>query len=398
MVVFIQNDEIPTNADAVSFTPNHDLFYYTGIDQPGTFLVLVKSKQVLESHLFITRPDPLTTVWTGKKLTKSQARSLSGCTHIHWTSQYEKLLRSALSKTKRLYLPLPEASHLHYRSPIHRLQEYCKIEFPSVEVEKRTFRELRLTKSSFELQQIKKAVSITDAGFREVAKALKAGMWEYEIEAILSKSFVERGANGFAYEPIVASGANACILHYTTNHQQCRKGEVVLLDVGARYGGYAADLTRVLPVSGTFSPRQRAVYQAVLDVLKMATSLLTDGLELELYKKEVASEMERQLCKLKLITTSDIRKQTSDEPAYKKYFMHGISHQLGLDVHDVGGQDTDCFRENMVITVEPGIYIPEERLGIRLENDVVIQKNGIIDLMAEVPIEIDQIEAMSYAN
>jgi Xaa-Pro aminopeptidase len=255
---------------------------------------------------------------------------------------------------------------------------------------------LRAIKSKAEVDLIQQACNITEKGFRRLLKFVKPAVWEYEIEAELVHEFVRNRSRGFAYSPIIASGKNACVLHYTQNNAQCKSGEVILLDVAAEYGNYASDLTRCLPVSGKFSKRQKAVYNSVLKVMRGAMAMLKVGNNIDDYHKAVGQLMEEELVKLKLLTKSQIKNQNPDMPAYKKYFMHGTSHYLGLDVHDVGSRWTP-FAEGMVFTCEPGIYIPRERLGIRLENDILITKKGPVDLMKNIPIEADEIEELMNA-
>lgn len=397
VAVFLSNDVIPVNADAsYPFRQNSDIFYFTGIEQEETYLILRKGEDgTEETNLFITPSDRITTIWTGKKLSKKQAREISGVEVIEYNSKYEKVLRKVLNSTKTLFLSgNPDSPNKKIPSASDRLMQWCNIEFPSVKVVSDPFHQLRLVKSPLEIERIQQACKITEIGFIRSLEYMRPGIKEYEMEAELNHEFLKHGSNGFAYEPIVASGANACILHYTQNDQVCRKGEMVLLDIGAEYGRYASDLTRTIPVSGRFTSRQKSVYIAVLKVQQFAMDLLKAGLPFSDYNSAIGSCMENELLKLKLISKTDIRKQDPKNKAYRTFFMHGTSHQLGLDVHDVGGKIYDKFKVNMVITVEPGIYIQKEKLGIRIENNVVIKKNGIIDLMKSTPKEVDEIEEL----
>ncbi len=397
VAVFLSNDVYPTNADAsFPFKQNSDLFYLTGLEQEDTYLILRKKGDgTKETVLFITPSDRLTTIWTGRKHSKNQAQKISGIETIRYTTKYEKALREVLKETKTLYVsgnPVSPAPKI--ASPADRLSQWCSIEFPSVKIISDPFHQLRLIKSPLEIERIQHACSITERAFVRALQFIQPGIKEYEIEAELSHEFLRQGSHGFAYEPIVASGANACILHYTQNDHVCKKGDLVLLDIGAEYGRYASDLTRTVPVSGRFSERQKSVYSAVLNIQRFAMNLLKDGVSFSDYNTAIVSFTEGELLRLKLLTKTDIRKQDPNNKAYRTYFMHGTSHQLGLDVHDVGGKIYDTFKSNMVITVEPGIYIRKEKLGVRIENDVVIKKNGIIDLMKSTPVEVEEIEEL----
>jgi len=395
VAVFLSNDVIPTNADASYFyRQNNDLFYYTGIEQKETSLLMIKEKNGEElCKLFITRPDKLTPIWTGQKLTKNKANSISGISDILWTAAYEKELRIGLETWELLYLSgNPATVNRIIKTPTERLALWCQIEFPSIEIISEPFHQLRLIKSKEEIDRIQKACDITSNGFIRSLEYIKSGMKEYEIEAELSRDYLKEGSSGFAYEPIIASGSNTCILHYTLNNKVCKKGDLLLMDIGANYGMYAADLTRTVPVSGTFTSRQKAVYKSVLNIQKFAMSILKPSLKMLEYNQAIQKLMESELVSLKLLTKTDIKNQDPKHPAFRKYFMHGTSHQLGLDVHDVGGKIYDHFVKNMVIKVEPGIYIKHEKIGIRIENDVAITKNGMRDLMINTPIEIEDIE------
>ncbi len=400
VAVFLSNDVSPTNADAsYPYRQNNDLFYFTGIEQEETYLVMRKGLNGEEkSILFITKPDKLTTTWAGDKISKKKVLSISEISDIKWNTVYEKSLRKEMSSINTLYLSgNPATANQIVKTPAERLESWCQIEFPAVKIISKPFHQLRLIKGSEELNRIQAACNITTQGFTHVLGVIKPGMKEFEIEAELSRDYLRMGSSGFAYQPIIASGVNACILHYTFNNKTCKNGDLVLMDVGANYGMYVADLTRTVPISGRYSKRQKAVYNSVLKVQKFAFSILKPGLEMSEYNNAIREIMEAELIKLKLLSKSEIRKQNARMPAYRKYFMHGTSHQLGLDVHDVGGKLFDHFKENMVITVEPGIYIKEEQLGIRIENDVALTKNGILDFMSHTPVETEEIEDLMNA-
>jgi Xaa-Pro aminopeptidase len=398
IAVFHSNDIMPTNADGtMPFKQNSDFFYLTGIDQEESILIIcpdARDKRMREI-LFIKETNEHIATWEGHKLTKQEAEEISGIHTIYWLSEFEKILTLLVFESENIYLNTNE----HTRAVVEvetrdaRFIKYCKEKFPLHNYKRLApiMHRLRAVKSTWEIFLIKKACQITEKGFRRVLNFIKPGVWEYEIEAELSHEFLRNRSRGFAYTPIIASGKNACVLHYTENNQQCKDGEVILLDAAAEYANYASDLTRCVPVNGRFTQRQKDVYNAVLRVMRAAKIMLVKGNNWDKYHKEVGKMMESELIGLGLLQKHEVEKQDPDFPLYKKYFMHGTSHFLGLDVHDVGSKH-HIFEAGMVFTCEPGIYIPEEGLGIRLENDILITEDGNIDLMEHIPIEAEEIE------
>lgn len=398
LAVFNSNDQMPTNADGLMpFRQNNDLLYLSGIDQEESVLVIFPDAQNPKHReiLFVKETSELIAIWEGAKLTKEQATNQSGIETIYWTSQFEQVFHALMTEAENVYLNQNE--HLRAITTVEtrddRFRKTCKDKYPLHNYERLApiMRKLRPIKSQWEIDMIQQACNITEKGFRRILNFIKPGVMEYEIEAELAHEFLMNRSRGFAYEPIVASGYNACVLHYIENNKECKAGDVILLDVGAEYGNYASDLTRCVPVSGRFTDRQKQVYNAVLRVMKEATSMLTPGTLHEEYHAEVGKIMESELIGLGLLDKTDVANQDSKNPLYKKYFMHGTSHHMGLDVHDVE-ERTRPFEAGMVLTVEPGIYIREESLGIRLENDVMITENGQFDLMKNIPLEADEIE------
>lgn len=394
------NDVMPTNADGtMRFRQNSDLFYLTGVDQEETILVLCPDypDKKYREVLFLRETNETIATWEGHKLTKEEARQLTGIETVLWLSEFNRLFHTmmVMGGVEYVYLNTNE----HYRADVvvesrdARFIKWCRDKYPLHKYERLAplLATLRAVKSEVEIELMQKACDITGKAFNRVLKFVKPGVKEYEIEAELAHEFLRHGSRGFAYEPIIASGANSCVLHYTDNSATCRAGEVLLLDVGAEYANYNADLTRTIPVSGKFTKRQREVYQAVLRVQREAFKLLRPGTTYYDYHREVQKVMEAELLKLKLLDKTDIKNQHPDRPACMKYFMHGTGHHLGLDVHDTGNMFSK-IKEGMVWTVEPGIYIREEGLGIRLENNVVITKKGLRDLMRNIPIEAEEIE------
>jgi Xaa-Pro aminopeptidase len=402
--VFVSNDILPTNADgAMGFRQNSDLFYLTGVDQEDTILMIFpdvkdgKHKEVL----FIKETSELIAIWEGAKLTKEQATKVSGIEHIYWYHEFEKIFQSFVFQAENIYLNSNEHTrrYINTETAEMRFNKLLQQKYPLHKFERSApiMHKIRSIKSAVEIELIQEACDITEKGFRRLLKFVKPGVWEHEIEAELIHEFIRNRSQGFAYGPIIASGASACVLHYVENNKQCKVGDVLLLDTAAEYANYASDLTRCLPVSGKFTKRQRNVYDAVLRVMKAATKMLKDGNTFEKYNKAVGELMTEELLKLRLIKIGDVRKQNPAWPAYKKYFMHGTSHFLGLDVHDVGFFN-EPMRPGMVFTVEPGIYIPEENLGIRLENNVLITSKGQMDLMKNIPLEAGEIEELMHSK
>ena len=403
LAIFNSNDIYPIGADStLPFEQHRDIFYLSGIDQEESILILFPDA-LEEKHreiLFIRKTDEHIAIWEGAKLTKIQAEKISGIETIYWLEDFTKIFQKLSTQCETFYFNTNE----HYRQAVEtqtredRFILWCKNQYPAHSTAKSNpiLQQLRSVKTDQEIKQLQIACDITEKGIRRLLSFLKPGVWEYELEAELIHEFIRNRSKGFAYEPIIASGPNANILHYTSNNQQCKAGELVLLDVAAEYGNYSADLTRTLPVSGTFSKRQKSVYNAVLKVKNEATKLLTPGILWDEFHKEVGKLMTSELLNLGLLDKADIQNEKPENPAYKKYFMHGTSHHLGLNTHDYGLLHLP-IEKNMVFTVEPGIYIPEEGFGIRLEDDLVIQKSGDpINLMKNIPIEIEEIE--NYMN
>lgn len=400
LALFHSNDVMPTSADGtMPFKQATDIMYLTGIDQEESILLLFpdafdpKDREIL----FVRETNEHIAIWEGAKFTQEQARELSGVATVLWTSQYEATVKRLVPQCEILYLNSNE--HLRQGNEVQTREERKNAEirerFPLHPIKRSApiMHRIRARKTADEVEQMKRAIAITGKAFRRVCGFLRPGVLEYEIEAEITHEFIRNGSRGHAYTPIIASGYNACVLHYITNDQRCNDGDVILMDFGCEYGGYASDLTRCLPVNGRFTQRQRAVYDAVLRVKNEATSMLRPGTMLNDYHKEVGKVMETELIGLGLLDKTDVAKQDPDRPLYKKYFMHGTSHFLGLDVHDVGLW-TEPIAEDMVFTVEPGIYIREENLGIRLENNILVTRNGPVDLFEDIPVEAEAVETL----
>jgi Xaa-Pro aminopeptidase len=404
LAVFNSNDIYPVSADStMPFAQHRDILALSGVDQEESILVLFPnaSNPAHREVLFLKETSELIAIWEGEKLTKQTAFDTSGIQTVYWLQQFPTIFKQMMAEASGIYLNTNE--HLRANTEVEtredRFIKQVKQDYPAHQVHKSApiMHKIRSIKSPLELDLMQTACNITEAGVRRLLGFIKPGVWEYEIEAELAHEFLRKRSKGFAYTPIVASGKNACVLHYIENNQQCLDGDVILLDVGAEYANYSSDLTRCIPVNGRFTARQKAVYNAVLHVKNEATKLLVPGTIMAEYHKQVGLIMEEQLVKLGLITLEDIKNQDPAWPAYKKYFMHGTSHFLGLDTHDVGLWH-EPIAANMVFTVEPGIYIPAEGLGIRLEDDVVVQASGApFNLMGNIPIEADEIEALMNA-
>ncbi|RZK66328.1 MAG: aminopeptidase P family protein, partial [Pedobacter sp.] len=376
-----------------------DLFYLSGIDQEQTILLLYPDcpNPLYREVLFLRQTNDYIKVWEGYKYTKEQARAASGIENIYWLEDFDNILHSIVHYADNIYLNTNENDRYAHSVPYRdvRFIEQMRSKYPLHHYERSApiMRGLRAVKSELEIELTKKACAITRDAFVRVLKFTKPGVKEYEIEAEIIHEFIKQGGTGHAYTPIIASGHNANILHYNDNNQECKDGDVILFDFGAEYANYNADMSRSIPVNGKFSPRQKEVYNAVLHVMKEATKLLVDNTVWNTYHEQVGELMSEQLVNLGLISTTDVKNQNPNYPAYKKYFMHGTSHHLGIDVHDFAGRYTP-FAVGNILTVEPGIYIPEEGLGIRLENNILITANGNIDLMADIPVEADEIESI----
>lgn len=400
IALFTSNDILPTNADgSMGFVQNSDLFYLSGVDQEETILLIYPDaiNGAFKEVLFVKETSELIAIWEGAKLNKAEATQTSGIKNVMWNKEFDMFLQSVIFQAEYVYLNSNEHTRRHIDTETLEMRFNKKIisKFPLHKVERAApiMHKLRAIKSKHEVELIQEACNITEKGFRRLLGFVKPGVIEYQIEAELVHEFISNRSRGFAYGPIIASGSNACVLHYVENNKECKAGDVILLDVAAEYGNYASDLTRCLPVSGKFTARQKQVYNAVLRVMKAATAMLTVGNLIPEYHKAVGLLMEKELVDLGLISMDDIKKQNPEWPAYKKYFMHGTSHFLGLDVHDVGDFNRK-LEAGMVFTCEPGIYIPEENLGIRLENDILVTANGPDDLMKNIPLEAEEIEAL----
>ena len=395
---FNSNDNYPVSADTtLPFEQHRDLFYLSGINQEETVLLLFKkSNEEFKEIIFLTEPNDLLTHWEGARLDRKKTLSISGIHNICWLNELDKIIGALMKEVQILYLNKNE----HYRAKIEtqtreeRFNNWITKEYPNKETKgcNIILQRLRSVKEPIEIQLIQKACDITELGFRRILNFVKPGVWEYEIEAEFSHEFLRNKSKKFAYSPIIASGINSNILHYIKNNNQCREGDILLLDVGAEYANYSSDMTRTIPVSGRFTKRQKAIYNSVLLVKNEATKLLRPGLLWKEHYAEVGKIMTSELLKLGLLSKNDIQNQTKENPAFKKYFTHGVSHHLGLDTHDYGDLSRP-IEKNMVFTVEPGIYVQEENFGIRLEDDVVVQENtDPINLMKNIPIEIEEIE------
>jgi Xaa-Pro aminopeptidase len=403
IAVLNSNDIMPTSADGVrSFIQNPDIFYLSGIDQEESMLVIFPDARQ-EKHkeiLFIKETNEKIIIWEGRKYSKEEATAVSGIKTVYWNGEFETVFRPLVFEADRIYLNTNE----HLRADVAvetrdaRFLKQCKRLYPLHKYRRLApiMQDLRVVKSDFEVQLIKQACKITENAFRRVLGFIRPGVWEFEIEAEIYHEFLANRSRGPAYTPIVASGPNTCILHYVQNNRQCKDGDLLLMDFGAEYANYASDVTRTVPVNGKFTERQKEVYHAVLRVQKAAVQMLKPGTILKDYQKEVGQIMENELIGLGLLDSEAVKNQNPDSLLYKNYFMHGISHHLGLDVHDLGN-NYGKFEQGMVLTCEPGIYIKEENIGIRLENDILLSKDGPVDLTGNIAIETEEIEDLMNA-
>ncbi|AEH01044.1 aminopeptidase P family protein [Lacinutrix sp. 5H-3-7-4] len=401
LAIFNSNDIYPISADStLPFAQHRDIFYLSGVDQEESILVIFpdcpnpKNREIL----FLKETNEHIAVWEGEKLTKDAAFSTSGIKTVYWLQDLHKVLAEIMSQADTVYINTNE----HYRANIEtetreaRFTKWLKDKYPAHRVAKSNpiLQRLRSIKDQIELDLMQQACDITEKGFRRILNFVKPDVWEYNLEAEFMHEFLNNRSKGFAYTPIIGSGNNANVLHYIENNQQCKAGDLILIDAGAEYANYASDMTRTIPVSGKFTDRQKAVYNAVNRVKNDATKMLVPGTLWAEYHIEVGKLMTSELLGLGLLDKADVKNENPDWPAYKKYFMHGTSHHIGLDTHDYGIL-TEPMQENMVFTVEPGIYIPDEGFGIRLEDDVVVQKSGEpFNLMRNIPIEADEIEEL----
>tara|TARA_B100001248_G_scaffold88021_1_gene64658 strand:+ start:105 stop:1391 length:1287 start_codon:yes stop_codon:yes gene_type:complete len=391
------NDVLPSNADGtLPFHPNSDLFYLSGIEQEESRLVLFPScsNPKHREMLFLREPNENLKIWEGYKHSKEDARKISGIRTVYWIQDFDHIFQLLAAEADIFYLNRNEHNRAdnQVETRDQRLNQEIQKKYPLHRIERLApfLHDLRFCKSAEEIKLIKQAIEVTSQGFHQVLRMVKPGVKEYEIEAEWAREFIRRRSK-FAYTPIVASGANACVLHYLQNDQACKKGDLLLMDVGACYANYNADLSRTIPVSGKFTRRQKQVYNAVLRVLRQSIDNATIGKSLKQWQNDSHDMMTEEMLRLKLITPSQIKKQDPENPVCRKFFMHGLGHSLGLDVHDVSNGQSE-FRENSVFTVEPGIYLPEEGFGIRLEDNIQITKDGPKNLMANIPIEIEEIE------
>ena len=405
IAIFNSNDVFSTGADStLPFEQHRNIFYLTGVDQEESILLIFPDAKQ-EAHrevLFVKETNDHIAIWEGAKLSKLQATASSGIKTVYWLEEFQSIFSRLMEESTHFYYNNNE----HYRQAVEmetredRFLKMVKSSYPAHKMVPNfpIMEALRGVKESEEISLIKTACDITEKGFNRVLGFVKPGVMEYEIEAEYTHEFLRNRSKGFAYTPIIASGYNACVLHYIDNNQECKDGDLLLMDVAAEYANYSSDMTRTVPVNGRFTARQKAVYQAVLNVKNQATKLLVPGTIWDAYHVEVGKLMTSELLGLELINKVDVQNEDPKWPAYKKYFMHGTSHHMGLDTHDFGALKSP-MQANMVFTVEPGIYIPEENMGIRLEDDVVIQAKGSpVNLMQNIPIEIDEIEALMNSN
>ena len=398
IAIFNSNDELPANGDALHrFRQNSDLFWLSGIDQEDSMVILFPENPDAKYRevLVLVRPNELKEKWDGKRLRAEEARQISGINTIVWLDTLEALLQPWIHLADNIYLNTNEndrkanlvpvrdyrfAASMRERYPLHNYRRSAKI-----------MKQLRAIKTPLEIEVMQQAIDITHKTFERLLKFIRPGVMEYEIEAEIFHSFLSQRATGEAYGSIIASGDRARTLHYVSNNAECKDGEMILMDFGAQYGGYNADLTRTVPVNGKFTKRQKEVYDACLHLHDYAKSLLRPGITIIDYTDKVGEEAGKTFVKIGLLTDSDLKNQDKENPAYRKYLYHGISHHLGIDVHDLGTR-TEPITEGMVLTVEPGIYIEEEQMGIRIENNVWISASGNIDLMKKIPVTTEEIE------
>ena len=404
LAVFNSNDVFSTGADStLPFHQHRNIFYLSGVDQEESILILFPDAKnsMYKEILFLKETNEHIAIWEGSKLSKKQATEISGVQTVYWLSDFDSIFDILMKEAEIIYFN----NNNHYRKAVEmetredRFIKRVKSNYSKHRIENNfsIMESLRGVKEPEEIELIRKACNITEKGFRRVLGFVEPGVMEYEIEAEYVHEFLKNRSKGFAYSPIIGSGYSTCVLHYIENNQRCNDGDMLLMDVGAEYANYSSDMTRTIPVNGRFTARQKAVYQAVLNVKNEATQMLVSGTLWEAYHKEVGKIMTSELLGLGLLDKAAVQNQDPKKPAYKKYFMHGTSHHMGLDTHDYGALKTPMV-ENMVFTVEPGIYIPEEKMGIRLEDDVVVQSSGApINLMKDIPIEIDAIESLMNA-
>jgi Xaa-Pro aminopeptidase len=404
LAIFHSNDEMPKKGDQFfKFRQNPNFFYMSGIAQEKSVLVLFPDSPLPEYKevLFLLKTNELIAIWEGHKFSKDEATEISGIKTVKWLDEMDMIMNQLMSYADNVYQNRYE--YPKYSSDVEsrekRLNRELKQKFPNHSYLRSAplVYEQRLIKSPIEIELIRQACEITNKAFRRTLRFVKPGVKEYEIQAETDHEFTINRANGHAYEPIIASGENSCVLHYVENDKECVDGDLLLFDFGAEYAEYAADMSRTIPVNGKFTYRQKAVYEAVLRTLNELTRQMTVGTTIAELDKTSKKLIEKELIGLGLFSEEEVKNQDSEKPLYQKYFMHGVNHHLGLDVHDVGDR-LQPFKEGMVLTCEPGIYISEERIGIRLENDILITNEGPVNLMADIPIEADTIELLMYVN
>jgi Xaa-Pro aminopeptidase len=400
IAVFGSNDEWPSNGDALhNFKQNTDLFWLTGITQEDSMVVLFPGNPdpKYREVLILVRPNELKEKWDGKRLRAKEAAAMSGIQTIVWLDALEAPLQTWIHLADHIYLDTNENDRKasHVRSRDYRLVDEMKAAYPlhSFQRAAKLMKQLRSIKTKEEIEVVQKAIDITDITFRRLLQFIKPGVKEYEIEAEIWHSFLSQRATSPAYGSIIASGDNARTLHYVSNNGECKDGELILMDFGAEYGNYCADLTRTIPVNGKFTRRQKTVYNACLHLHNYARSILKPGISIVDYTEKVGEEATQQFLKIGLLQKTQVKNEDPENRAYRKYLYHGISHHLGLDVHDLGTR-TEPIKAGMLFTIEPGIYIEEENMGVRIENNFWITKNGNVDLMKNIPITAEDIEAL----
>jgi Xaa-Pro aminopeptidase len=400
LAIFHSNDEMPKKGDQFfSFKQNPDFFYMSGIPQEKSVLVLFPDSPIPEYKevLFLLKTNEHIAIWEGHKFTMEEATDISGIKTIKWLDEMDMIINQLMAYAGNVYLNQYE--YPKYKSEVEsrekRLNRELREKFPHHHYLRSTplVYEQRLIKSDIEIELIKQACEITNKAFRRTLKYVEPGVNEYQVQAEIEHEFTMNGANGHAYDPIIASGINSCVLHYIENDKVCKDGDLLLFDFGAEYAEYASDMSRTIPINGKFTERQKAVYEAVLRTLKELTKNMTIGTPLSELDKLSKKLIEKELIELGLFSEEDVKKQDPEKPLYQQYFMHGVNHHMGLDVHDVGDR-LQALKEGMVLTCEPGIYIREEKIGIRLENDILITKDGPVNLMADIPIEVEEIEGL----
>ena len=398
IAIFNSNDELPMNGDALhKFKQNSDLYWLCGIEQEDTMVILFPDNPdpKLREVLVLVRPNELKEKWDGKRWRAADAKKASGMSTVIWLDSLDALLQTWIHLADTIYLNTNENDRKANLVPVrdYRFAETMKQRYPLHNYKRsaQLMKELRGIKSALEIDVVQQAVDITHNAFVRLLKFIKPGVMEFEIEAEIFHSFLSQRATGPAYGSIIASGDNARILHYVSNNQECKDGELILMDFGAEYGGYCADLTRTIPVNGKFTRRQKAVYNACLNIHNYAKSILKPGISIVKYTDKVGEEATQQFLKIGLLKKTDVKNEDKESPAYRKYLYHGISHHLGIDVHDLGTR-TEPIKAGMLFTIEPGIYIEEEQMGVRIENNVWITKNGNKDLFEKIPITVEEIE------